>query len=218
MTEFFKLIFSPGMLPFTILLILVVGYWSIVAIGLMDIEIFDFGDFGLDGAVDEAGEALEAAGEGVSIFDAILGFLSVGSVPVSVIFSIFTVQMWFIAFFMNLLVPESLRAMVPAVVFFLIVGVLAALVSLFLTGMTTKPFRKFFKNETTHGHQHLVGKICKIKSSEVTDSFGQAELKIDHSHLLLSVRCFAENDLKNGEEAVITSYNKENNYYEVKEF
>lgn len=221
-TEFFQQIFSPAMLPFTILMLIVAGYWLVVIFGMIDIEILDFGDFDVGSLVEDisesTGEVVEAAtGSTESSLHALLGFINIGTVPVTIILSIITFQMWLMAYFVNSLLPDAMKGMMPFIIFIMLLFMILGIVSIFLTGLTSRPFRKVFKIKTTHGHAYLVGKICKIKTSEVTPTFGQAELQVKDSHLLLSVRATGANNLKKGGEAVILGYNKAKDTYNVKE-
>lgn len=210
------------MLPYTILLGLVLVYWAIVIMGFIDIEILDFGDFDLDGALEELGEVGETAANSTeagvsSAFQSMLGFLSVGQVPVTIIVSLFVFQMWVIAFFLQPFFPSFLVGTIPLLIAHIILFVIFGVVSLFLVGLTTRPFRPLFKHTTTHGHQTLIGKVCVIKSSKVTPTFGQAEMTIHDSNLLLSVVGSEELSLKKGDEAVIVGYDKIKNIYTVRE-
>lgn len=231
-TEFFHRIIEPGMLPYTVILGLVVLYWLIVIIGVIDIDFLDFGDFGLDSVIDGAGEGLvEGAAEGVTeggaltesaaggssgAIHSILSFLNLGRVPITVIISFLSLKMWILAYLYYFYVYAKLSLSIPAIILSIGLFSVIFIVSLFLTGLTTRPFRKLFHHATTHGHHNLMGQICKIKTTEVTSDFGQAELRVDNSFLLLSVRCKDGTQFTKGDEAVVTSYNPEKDLYEIK--
>ena len=224
------------MLPYTVLLGLVVLYWLIIIIGVIDIDFLDFGDFGLDSVVEGAGDGIaEASAEGVTeavgdggapteapgasthgALHSVLSFLNLGRVPVTVIVSFLSLKMWILAYFYYVYVSPKLSLGVPAMVISLGLFTVIFVVSLFSTGLTTRPFRKLFHHATTHGHHNLMGKICKVKTTEVTPEFGQAELRVDDSFLLLSVRCKDGTNFSKGDEAVITFYNPERDVYEIK--
>lgn len=225
--DFFHQIFSPPMLLFTVMLLIVLLYWIVVICGMIDIEILDFGDVDLDldvdidGAVEDiaegAGEAIEGASNTASTMQTILGFLNIGTVPVTIVISVVVFQMWVMAYLANMFLPNFLKNLVPLLVFAAVLFILLFIVSLFIAGFTTRPFKNIFKIHTTHGHGHLVGKICKVKTSNVTPSFGQGEIVVKNSHLLLSIRAEEKNDLKKGDEAVILKYNSDKDTYNVKE-
>jgi hypothetical protein len=244
MTEFLQQIIHPEMLPYTILLGLVCIYWFIVIIGAVDIDIFNFGDLGLDGAgesaeglgdlgfegvgesadglgevlegASEAAEAVEGAGNSSSgIIEAITGYLNLGTVPVTIIGTFLFLQMWIFAYVAHVYLPESMKSWAPGIVFGIMLFLLITVVSLFLCGLTTRPFRKIFKHIPVYGHAKLVGKVCIIKSSKVTPTFGQAEMRVRDSFLILSVRCSEDTGFQKGDEAVIVNYNKEKDIYDL---
>lgn len=229
--DFFNRIIEPGMLPYTIFLGLILLYWLTVIIGVIDLDILDFGDFGLDSALEGSGEgmgeALDSVGEGeVSVDSAgegslgalhsILSFLNLGKVPVTIIVSFLSLKMWILAYLYYFYISPKLTLSIPGIVISLALFSIVFVFSLFLTGLTTRPFRKIFEHVTTRGRQNLLGKICKIKTTEVTADFGQAELHIDSSFLLLSVRCKDGTQFTKGDEAVVTHYDSEKDVYEVK--
>ena len=229
--EFFHRIVEPGMLPYTVLLGLVILYWFIVIIGVIDIDILDFGDFGLDGALEGAGEgvgeAIDSIAEGEVSVDSgtegssgalhsVLSFLNLGRVPVTVIVSFLSLKMWILAYVYYFYISPRFTLNVPGTIVSLGLFSIIFIFSLFLTGLTTRPFRRLFHHATTHGHQNLLGKICKIKTTEVTGDFGQAELRIDNSFLLLSVRCKDGTTFSKGDEAVITHHDAHKDVYEIK--
>ncbi len=212
MKEFLTITFSPAMLPFTILLILVILYWIFTMIGAVGVDFLSF-DF-MDETADGAAEGMMEGGGG--ILQGLLSFLNVGAVPVTVVGSLTILQMWFLAFLYFAYVVPALSGFAP---FLLLaaVGIGIALVcGLLLTGLTSRPFRNMFKVETQHGQHHLIGQVCIIKTSCVTESFGQAEVTTPGAPLLLSVFCDEENNLAKGDEAVIVGYNEARGIYHVK--
>ncbi|MBT3376625.1 MAG: DUF1449 family protein [Lentisphaerae bacterium] len=219
--ELFQTITSSGMFPYTVLLGLMVLYWVVVIIGAIDIGILDFFDFGdLGEAAEGAAEGVEAAGEAAEgmdgVFSAILGFLSLGQVPVTVVLSLLILKLWFLALLMTLYLPASLRDVVPPLFLGAAGFVFAFIVSVMLTGLTARPLRRVFKRNPVRGHAHLVGQICKVKSSRVTEKFGQAELRVRNSFLLIEVRSKEEEELERGQEAVIVSYDHDRDVYHVR--
>ena len=238
--EFFKFIAQPGMLPYSILLALALAYWLMVIIGFVGLDLLDFHvhvpDVGeaaggaVDGAAHAAADgAAHAAGEGVGgaaeaaegtfgALKAILGFLNFGKVPVTIVGSFIALKMWILAYcYYSLLAPrfQALAPWIPGIVLAGASLLLILLTSAFLTGLTTRPMRRIFAHRSTHGSEYLIGSTCKIKTSRVDATFGQAELKSDDSFLLISVRCDATSDLAKGDDALIIDYDQEKDIYTV---
>jgi len=259
MIDFLRHIFSPCMLIYTIPLCIVMLYWVIVALGLLDINVLECFNFDMEGLLEGSAEAAaegaaegaaEAVAEGVAegtaeglaegaaegageagaesaaevsaestagFFRAALSFLNVGKTPITIIFTFLIFQMWIMACFVYVCISPSLPAGVTGLL--LVIGIFLATTtaSLVLVGFTARPFRRLGVIHTIHGADHIVGKICNIKTSKVTASFGQAEIKVEDSFLLLSVRCSDETStLAKGDDAVIVDYDREKDLYEVR--
>lgn len=246
--DFFTEILTPPMVFYTALLGLMVLYWMVIFIGLLDLEtldaLFGFGDAlegageALEGVGEAAGEAAgdaaaealaEAAGEGVADgaadsaaasfgpVESVLGFLGVGTVPVTIIGSIMVTVMWFLAFCLHHYVSPAVIHLAPPLVIALFIFLATVFGSYLATGLATRPLRRVFRVVSTHGGHNLVGRSCRIKTSCVDAEFGQAELTVKDSYLTISVRCGEQNTLHKGDEAVIIEYNPEKHVYEVRE-
>jgi len=242
--QFLGNIFQPSMLLYTLLLCVVVLYWLIMILGFVGLDVLDF-DLGLDGidgaegigavdgidgldgveglgGADGAAEGLDSAGDAAEgaagPLVALLGVMNVGKVPVTIIASFLVLFMWILAYLYNICLSPSLQgwlSWMPGLILFCLSFVLIFIAGSFLTSLTTRPMRKLFEHRPTHSQYHLIGKICKVKTSKVTTTFGQAELKVDDSHLLISVRCPEENTFAKGEEAVIRDYDQKKDVYEI---
>ena len=252
--EFLKLIVSPGMFPYTVLLGLVVLYWLIVIVGALDIEVLEFLSGGADGALEGAGEGVEGAvegafeglegaaegfegaaegfegaaegfegaaegveavGEGGGVVTGVLGFAGVGQVPLTIIFSVLILLMWLGALVLTAVLPSALGDTVPPLMLWVLCFACVFAVCFVLTSLLLRPFRGVFALKTTRGHRHLIGRVCRIKSGRVTRRFGQGELRVDDSFLLIAVRCDESILLTKGDEAVITGYDEDRDAYEV---
>lgn len=196
------------MIGYTLFLGVVVLYWLVVIVGFIGLDILDFdADLDIEAEIPHAGGALHA----------ILNHLNIGKVPLTIIISFMSLKMWVLALIYNsILGGWSAGLFAGAAVLFGIVAFLVFFfVSLFLTGMSTAPLKKLFEINTTTGGAELLGMDCVVKSSKVTATFGQAEIQIKNSFMLLSVRCDEENQLSKGDTAVVAAYDAEKNTYQV---
>jgi hypothetical protein len=198
--------------------------------GAVDGALDGVADGALDGAMDGVAEGaaegvadgaadgvVEGAAEGAgSAFRAVLGFLNLGQVPATLILSVLVIFMWIQAFMINAYAPEWMRGWFPPFVFFLVVFAFSFAVAYVLTGLSTRPLRKYFRNTAQRGHEFLVGKICRVKSGRVTHFYGRAEMTIGDSYLLIDVRAPEDEELKKRDEAVIVEYHKESDSYELR--
>lgn len=187
-------------------------------IGDVHVDAGDIGHTDVGDALSDADGAHHGPGGGKGILSALLGFMNVGTVPVSIVATATSFVAWILCMLLTLYTKPSLEAYVPAFV----VGfgfLFAALAGGCLVGsLCTRPLRKVFKLQRKHGGRALLEKFCTIMTDHVNERFGEAELKTKHgAPLMLSVRCRGKNDLKKGRLAVIVGYNKKKNTYRVAE-
>ncbi len=208
MNSYLELIFAYNLIPYTIFLIVILFFWFTVILGFLDIEIFD-GVEGVD--VDD----IEANPE--CVFHLLFSFLGIGVIPISIIISVLAIVMWTIAYLLNDLFPNTIFPALPALIANIIAFIIILPLSSIITGLLMKPLKNKFETTQVRGHHHLIGQVCKIKSSEVTKSFGQAELQVKDSFLLISVKEHSKNKkiLKKGDEAIIVEYDNEKDFYKV---
>jgi hypothetical protein len=126
--------------------------------------------------------------------------------------------MWFLAYVVHHYLGGFLQDHLPVAGAAVLTFACTAVVSYLLTGVVTRPLRRVFAHVTTHSHERLVGRICRVRTSEVTPTFGQAELRVHNSFLTISVRSSDTPPLKKGEEAVITEYSNEQDTYDITRF
>lgn len=235
--DFWHTMTLPTMLPFSVLLAIAVLYWFTVILGALDLNILDFDvdgaeagvDGGLEGQADgmldgDAGgvldghdhgtEGLAASAEG--LFNGILRFLSIGQVPVTIVLSIFIVVMWVVAFVWHMLFGGWMLAALPVVMAMVVTLLVVGFLALLATGWLTRPMRKLFVVHTQHGNEYLIGKTCVVRTTQVTASAGQAELRLGQAQLVIDVRCEGENGLGKGSEAVIVDYSPDRKFYSIK--
>jgi hypothetical protein len=228
MTEFLAAILAFPTILFTIPLGVVVGYWLIVMVGAVGVDLLDgdIGDFAL-GAKAGAAEALEGgvkgameggakaaleggAKAGASIFE-VLGF---GGVPVTVSVSFVVFLSWLMSLAFTRPAREALGFLPGA----LVSGGLAALclaVGLVLAGLAVRPLRPMFATHQAPRRSELMGRVCVIASGNVDSKFGHATFEDGGAGLLLNVVCDKPNQLTRGEKALILSYDSARDAYEV---
>lgn len=204
--------FMPVNLVLTVLLILVVVYWLMVIIGALDIDIFDFDlDVDADADIDvDTDIGADAAGGG--FLHGLLEFFYIGEVPIMIIFSIFILCMWMISMTVNqLLNPEgSMLIALP-----LFAG--NFFVSAVITKVVFMPFKNLIKsfNEDGNATKQVIGRICVVTTTQVSDKMGQAEMPSKGAPVLLNVVAEGENVFHKGDEAVVTGKISVNGVYTI---
>ena len=198
-------------LPFTVLLILVVGYWLLVALGAIggpspeaDLDVGGHAHIDHDVDVDTMHHHVEghhsAHGEAeASWWGNALRFVNLGDVPAMVVLSVLILSMWAFGIVANAYWTGG-SALLAGV--FLIVNFF---VSAVVTRYVTLPLKPLFRilNKQYDEPVKIVGQHCKIVTSEATPEFGQAEIATGGSPLLIHVRTLNDAILQRGDVAVV---------------
>ena len=171
MDQFIEGCFSWPSLPATVLLLLVCGYWCLVILGALDMDVLDFDlDIDLDADVDASI---------LQVGFIPLKWLNIGSVPTMLWLSVFSLTGWMASRLMNS--PTShvnLDLATDGLAILRDMGI-----AVFLTKCLTQPLRGRFDPKEVNLAKDLIGGICKVTTSEVTESFGEAEYSTDgHRH------------------------------------
>ena len=204
MIEFLRECFAGPNLPATLLLVVVLCYWLLVIFGLLGMDVFDFDldadadiDVGMDGELDGGW------------FSSLADFFSLGDVPIVMVGSFFAFFYWIATMVSNHYLNEELSYLVTMI--WLIPNVV---VSLLLTKVSIMPLSSLFKNydQTDDPREEMIGVVGIVKTSEVTDSFGQVEISQD---VVINARTATGVRLGQGDAAKIISYNQVNGTYLV---
>lgn len=206
MSELLDASVSVVNLPYTVLLCLVLVYWVTVILGLFDLQTFDL-DLEFDG---DAGSDF---GGGPGAAHTVLHFFNVGEVPLMLVVSVMSVCMWSASvwltdYFQTNSLWFALALFVPNV-----------LISAFIAKFATAPFRAFYKTleKEAVSHVDVVGRFCFVRTGEVTEEFGQAEVVMDQDGvpLRINVRVRNEPPLHKGDEGIVLEYLSEDQTYVI---
>ena len=204
-------------LPYTILMIMVTGYWGLYMLGAVGSEALDFVGLDFDADVDvdtdvdadvDADVSTHGSGAGWTTF---LRIMHIGELPVMLILSLLIFFMWIGALLTNSLLGVT-AIWLAGLLFFpnLVIG-------LMLTKAVLEPFVPYLKQvfDQTGDTIEIVGKICTITSLEATPEYGQAELPQKGAPLVLKVRTRDGVTLRKGEEAIVYEQDTDANTYLV---
>lgn len=205
MDQFIEGCFSWPSLPATVLLLLICGYWCLVMLGALDMDVLDLDlDIDLDADMDMDSSILQ-----VGFIP--LKWLNIGSVPTMLWLSVFALTGWMASRLLNSPTPHtSLELATDGLAILRDTGI-----AVFLTKCLTQPLRGRFDPKEVNLAKDLIGGNCKVTTSEVTESFGEAEYSTDGAPLKLRVRT-EEANLARGDEAVIVGFQREQNVYLIK--
>lgn len=167
-------------LPLTILLGVVLAYWSLVLIGGLDLDVFDIGgDVDVGSDVSDVSSHHSGAAMGGLVFNA-GRLLGISQVPLAIWASFFVLFLWAGALVLNYRFNGEAgnRDLMRAA--FLLLPNLAG--SVVLTRLVTWPVAKMFGafSRVNDESSQIEGCIGVVTTTELTDSFGQVQ--VDHSH------------------------------------
>lgn len=212
---------QPPNLLATFLLLLVIVYWLLVIVGFLGMEAFDIhldvdADVGVDGDpgfdVDsETGVDLDG-GSGASFGVEALKFFHLGEIPLMVVVSFFVGSFWFVSYTANHYLNPETSFIVS--MYWLGPNLLISLIM--LKAMTMPLSRLFrFKDQVETTRQQLIHQLAIVKTSEVTEKFGEVEINREGPPLALTARAGKGDHFSKGDVVRIAEYNKLNDTYLV---
>ncbi len=192
---------------YSTLLGIVVVYWLVGMLGLIDLGFS--GDADLDVDVD--------ADVDVSVGGLTGLFLTFGltGVPFTLVISIIILICWLISFYLQLYIltwlPDGwlyylMGAVSDVVIFFISLPVAAIFIC---------PLKGMFNSVEAAKSNNLVGKDATIATGTVSETFGQARIFNDGAEILVDVRCDPEHTFKIGDKVLVIKYLQDNHAYIV---
>jgi len=176
--------------PYTVLLLLILAYWIVVILGVLDIDAFDL-DLGTDA---DLGGDMGGAG-GFSM----LAFLNVNAVPLMLYVSIVILSMWVISVQVNQLLEPWLGR--DNVWLATVLAVPNLIFSLLVAKFLVIPAKRFARRSAQR--TPLVGKLCHVVSMTIDENHGQCQVDLGGAPLLLSAVTREGEVLNRGDAAVI---------------
>ncbi len=232
MNEVTALALSFPCVVYTVLLGVVLVYWSFVLVGVLHIG--EGSDGALDGGFDPESAVGAAKGlmhghiEGApevgdvgdgdvggddgdgesSAVGALLNALHLRSVPATAVFSLIITFSWLACAVAMQVVSRDLPNGAASPIRWLVFA-LAPIVALPLTSFAARPLAKVFAPKRATQHTDLIGKTCVVRTGSVTTSFGEALLEDGGAGLVVRVRVDRELDVKRGDHVLIVDYDRE---------
>jgi hypothetical protein len=198
----------PTAIP-TVLLSVLLIYWLLSMIGLVDMG--DAAD--LDFHVD-AGHAAHDVPD-LHTLAGYLVALGLGGVPLSVAASVLVFFTWLL----TALAHQYLLAWLPGDVLRWAAGagvlLAAAGLSIPLSARVLKPMRGLFVKHAARSNASLVGLECRIVTGSVDQRFGRAEVAAHGASINIRVWAAVPNTLARNSSAIIVGYDDATQQYEV---
>ena len=186
---------------FSVLLVLVVGYWLLVIFGGADLD-------GLDG---DAGDAGEAGG-----LNGFLAWLGLGGVPVTVILSLLVAFAWFVSLAGTVVLGTTDRGGGVMIVLSLLVLVVALVIAFGITRVLAGLLSRLMPAGPQPSRTDFMGATCVIRTGSVTATFGQAEVHaVDGSSSIIQVRQPGGETFRAGSTAIIYDFDADGEFFWV---
>lgn len=195
-------------LPWTLMLVLMMLYWLIASVGVVDL---DFLDIELD--LDADADADLAANSGGGIFAGIVEFTHLGSLPLMVVLSGLVLCAWSFALIANFYLNSGNAGLIGFTI-----SLAMTLPGIVVSSLVLWPVASLYKRleSETDGNLTMVGRTCKVRSDRVDERFGQGEVITPEGPLIVNIRPASESvPLSAGDTALIISEDPEKMLYTV---
>ena len=208
--NFFTTLASWPTVIYTVLLGVVLAYWLLALVGMVDVENggdwatgVDF-DFDADGATPDVG----------TLASWLVAF-GLNGVPFSIVISLLALMGWCLCGMASL----TLLPLVPGGALLLLAkaGILlaAAALSVIISAQLVRPMRRLFVTHAAISNAALVGQTCKVLTGVVDDRQGRAEVAQRGASINIRVWSPAPNGFRRGDTALITEYDAAAQRYRI---
>lgn len=198
MGSFFDAAFAYPTVIFTALLAVVLFYWVMALIGLVD---FEASGLDLEVELQPDGDAGE-----ISTLATYVVAMGLNGVPFSIVVSLIVLVSWTI----SCLAGMWVLPLVPTLPLLLVAGTAVLLASIALsiiaTAQVVRPMRRLFVTHAAITNASLVGQPCKVLTGKVDEKVGRAEVLQRGAGINIRVWARSPNTLTKGSSARITDY------------
>lgn len=192
---------------YTVLLGVVLVYWLLAIIGMVDFESSGI-DLDIETHADASVDDLGTLASYVVAF-------GLHGVPFSIVVSLLVLVGWTLSF----LAGVTVLAWVPTDILKWLVGlvvlVVAFALSIVITARLVRPLRGLFVHHTAQSNASLVGQTCRVLTGTVDERQGRAEVAQRGASINIRVWSPSPNSLKRGDTALITEYDAGTHRYLV---
>ncbi len=181
---------------YTALLGMVLFYWVLAIVGLVD---FESSDLDLDIQADgDAGD--------ISVLASYIVAMGLNGVPFSIVVSLLVLISWTL----SCLAGMWVLPLVPTTVLSVLAGTAVLLVSFALAIVATariiRPLRGLFVTHAAIANASLVGQSCKVLTGRVDEKVGRAEVRTRGAGINIRVWARTPNTLTKGSSALVIAY------------
>lgn len=206
MELYLQIIFSYPTAVYTVMLGVLVVYWLVAALGLVDIEM-------IDGWLDADMELADAVdGNG---FAGVMAKFGLTGLPLMIVLTVLALAAWVISYYTESLLLRHL----PGGVVGWLAGTASMVASLILAmpvaGLLLRPVRLLYARLRPEPPRSLLGMAGVVRSPVVDATCGIAGVEDGGAGLVLQVRTEAAGGFKRGDRIVLIEYLEADNVYRV---
>ena len=205
MREFIAVVLGFPTIVFSVLLAVVLVYWLLAIVGLVDFGETDV-DLDIGSHADGPGDDLGAIASYVVAF-------GLSGVPFSIVVTLLVIVGWTL----STLASIWLLAWVPTTLLQVAVGLalllLCAALSVIITARIVRPMRGLFVTRYGTRSEDLVGQSCKVLTGVVDEKQGRAEVAQRGAGINIRVWAPSPNALTRGSAALIVEYDSAGHRY-----
>lgn len=190
---------------FSILLCLAILFWFTAALGIFDIDSLD-----LDFDVDVDGDAFQPEG-----LAGLLTKFGLDGVPLTILLTLLSLFSWFICYFIQLLVLETLPLGWLRYPLGVVIAIGALFVAAPLSGILCRPLRPLFRKLDAPSVKSILGQTAVVRSGRVTLQHGEAVMADGGAGLILKVRADERCGFTRGDRVVLLEFLENEHAYRV---
>lgn len=235
MDVFLQIVTSFPTVVYTVLLLVVSAHWLLSALGILEVDTIDglmpdgFGGHGvghgighdighgIGHGVGHGHDIAHGHGHGGHHHDADAGGLlmkfGLHGVPVMVVFTIIAIVGWSVCYFTDLFLLRDAKLgvlAIPADIATMIAGLLLAIP---VGRMVLAPVRRILRRFAPVSQRPMLGRYAVVRSPEITQISGTAEVDDGGAGLILQVRADVSGRFVRGDRIVLIEYLEEQNAY-----
>lgn len=215
MQDFLDSAFSFPTVVYTVLSIVLIGFWTVTTVIGAGADAFEDVDFDFDADTDvDLDVDVSASGQSNSLLRSALEFLGVGNMPLLLALGLESLLAWLTSIVLVTIVGDVTGA--TGTVVNLAILIASLLLGVWVTAWFGRRYAHVFRPTHAAKQREFVGSVCTITTDKVSETFGQAEVRDDEGgSLLLQVRCRHENDFRSGDRALIYDLDRETGEFHI---
>jgi hypothetical protein len=223
MEIFLQIVTSFPTVVYTVLLLVVSTHWLLSALGIIEIDSVDglmpdgFGGHDV-GQGHDFGHG-HAHGSHHHDVDANVGGLlmkfGLHGVPVMVVVTIIAIVGWSFCYFVDLYLLRNLSLGPLAILAKIATVIGGLLISIPVGRLVLTPVRRMLRRYAPVSQRPMLGRYAVVRSPEITQSTGTAEIDDGGAGLILQVRADVSGRFVRGDRVVLIEYLDEQNAYRV---